>query len=176
MIRVVLDTNILVSALLQPQGVPARTFLTTLLLFTRTHGANTVLPFYFGWNIGACDLPLGCRRGSGAESPRHPEFSSATLNTSAPQPARRRPPLVNYVVSVAAEIQPARVHRLPALRKCSALHTALARRRQSPTRELGSCPANRCCDSRGHRPGHRPISANLRDYFHFARHPPKVAV
>jgi hypothetical protein len=105
MIRVVLDTNILVSALLQPQGVPARTFLTTLLLFTRTHGANTVLPFYFGWNIGACDLPLGCRRGSGAESPRHPEFSSATLNTSAPQPARRRPPLVNYVVSVAAEIQ-----------------------------------------------------------------------
>jgi len=30
MIRVVLDTNILVSALLQPQGVPARTFLITL--------------------------------------------------------------------------------------------------------------------------------------------------
>lgn len=30
MIRVVLDTNILVSALLQPQGLPARTFLLTL--------------------------------------------------------------------------------------------------------------------------------------------------
>ena len=30
MIRVVLDTNILVSALLQPQGVPARTFLISL--------------------------------------------------------------------------------------------------------------------------------------------------
>ncbi len=30
MIRVVLDTNILVSALLQPQGLPARTFLITL--------------------------------------------------------------------------------------------------------------------------------------------------
>jgi putative PIN family toxin of toxin-antitoxin system len=30
MIRVVLDTNILVSALLQPQGLPARTFLVTL--------------------------------------------------------------------------------------------------------------------------------------------------
>ena len=30
MIRVVLDTNILVSALLQPQGVPARTFSITL--------------------------------------------------------------------------------------------------------------------------------------------------
>jgi putative PIN family toxin of toxin-antitoxin system len=30
MIRVVLDTNILVSALLQPQGLPARTFLMTL--------------------------------------------------------------------------------------------------------------------------------------------------
>jgi uncharacterized protein len=30
MIRVVLDTNILVSALLQPQGLPARTFLTTI--------------------------------------------------------------------------------------------------------------------------------------------------
>lgn len=30
MIRVVLDTNILVSALLQPQGLPARTFLMTI--------------------------------------------------------------------------------------------------------------------------------------------------
>ena len=30
MIRVVLDTNILISALLQPQGLPARTFLLTL--------------------------------------------------------------------------------------------------------------------------------------------------
>jgi len=30
MIRVVLDTNILVSALLQPQGLPARTFMMTL--------------------------------------------------------------------------------------------------------------------------------------------------
>jgi predicted nucleic acid-binding protein len=30
MIRVVLDTNILISALLQPQGLPARTFLMTL--------------------------------------------------------------------------------------------------------------------------------------------------
>ena len=30
MIRVVLDTNILVSALLQPQGLPARVFLTTI--------------------------------------------------------------------------------------------------------------------------------------------------
>jgi putative PIN family toxin of toxin-antitoxin system len=30
MIRVVLDTNILVSAILQPQGLPARTFLTTV--------------------------------------------------------------------------------------------------------------------------------------------------
>jgi predicted nucleic acid-binding protein len=30
MIRVVLDTNILVSALLQPQGLPARTFLLAL--------------------------------------------------------------------------------------------------------------------------------------------------
>jgi len=30
MIRVVLDTNMLVSALLQPQGLPARTFLITL--------------------------------------------------------------------------------------------------------------------------------------------------
>jgi len=30
MIRVVLDANILVSALLQPQGVPARTFLISL--------------------------------------------------------------------------------------------------------------------------------------------------
>ena len=30
MIRVVLDTNILVSALLQPQGVPAQTFLISL--------------------------------------------------------------------------------------------------------------------------------------------------
>ena len=30
MIRVVLDTNILISALLQPQGVPARTFLISL--------------------------------------------------------------------------------------------------------------------------------------------------
>jgi len=30
MIRVVLDTNILVSALLQPQGFPARAFLITL--------------------------------------------------------------------------------------------------------------------------------------------------
>jgi putative PIN family toxin of toxin-antitoxin system len=30
MIRVVLDTNILVSALLQPQGVPARTILISL--------------------------------------------------------------------------------------------------------------------------------------------------
>ena len=30
MIRVVLDTNILVSALLQPQGLPARTFLMVL--------------------------------------------------------------------------------------------------------------------------------------------------
>src|ERR1700730_18352348 len=30
MIRVVLDTNILVSALLQPQGLPAQTFLTTV--------------------------------------------------------------------------------------------------------------------------------------------------
>ena len=30
MIRVVLDTNILVSALLQPQGLPARTFLMAL--------------------------------------------------------------------------------------------------------------------------------------------------
>jgi putative PIN family toxin of toxin-antitoxin system len=30
MIRVVLDTNILISALLQPQGLPARAFLITL--------------------------------------------------------------------------------------------------------------------------------------------------
>src|SRR5260370_41524587 len=30
MIRVVLDTNILISALLQPQGLPARTFLMAL--------------------------------------------------------------------------------------------------------------------------------------------------
>src|SRR5271170_2102853 len=30
MIRVVLDTNILISALLQPQGLPARSFLMTL--------------------------------------------------------------------------------------------------------------------------------------------------
>jgi putative PIN family toxin of toxin-antitoxin system len=30
MIRVVLDTNILISALLQPQGLPARSFLTTI--------------------------------------------------------------------------------------------------------------------------------------------------
>jgi predicted nucleic acid-binding protein len=30
MIRVVLDTNILISALLQPQSLPARVFLTTL--------------------------------------------------------------------------------------------------------------------------------------------------
>jgi len=30
MIRVVLDTNILISALLQPQGLPARTFMMVL--------------------------------------------------------------------------------------------------------------------------------------------------
>ena len=36
MIRVVLDTNILVSALLQPQGLPARTFLMTLAAWANT--------------------------------------------------------------------------------------------------------------------------------------------
>jgi predicted nucleic acid-binding protein len=40
MIRVVLDTNILVSALLQPKGLPARTFLITLAGTTAQLGVS----------------------------------------------------------------------------------------------------------------------------------------
>jgi uncharacterized protein len=45
MIRVVLDTNILISALLQPQGLPARIFVTVL--------AGTIAQLYVSGDVYA---------------------------------------------------------------------------------------------------------------------------